>query len=798
MELVLEIINLELETWNLKQENMSTIEQTDTLTLRVAEAASRDAGRTVARIDPKDLEALGLKIGDVIEIRGTRVTGAKVMPAFVADRDKRLILIDGLVRANCGASLDGVVQVRKAPRIAARALLLAPLSEGPYVAPNDRNVHHQLYLKRSLEGAVVKTGDLVRVSFMGSGFQEFIVQETTPPTGLVIIEPSTAVKFNTPEEEARNRSTRRTGEGVTYEDIGGLSRQLARIRELIELPLRYPEIFDRLGIEPPKGVLLYGPPGTGKTLIARAVANETSAHFISVSGPEIIGAFYGQSESNLRKVFQEAAARAPSIIFFDEIDSLTPRREQVQGDVEKRVVGQLLTLMDGLKGRGRVVVIGATNRPDSLDPGLRRPGRFDREISIGVPDRLGREEILTIYTRSMPLTPDVNIGELASITHGFVGADLAALCREAALSALRRVMPDMQMDSAALAYEQFVNLNVMMEDFLSALKEIEPSAMREVYVEVPNVRWSQIGGLEDVKETLREAVEWPLLYPEYFEQTGTTPPRGVVLHGPPGCGKTLIAQALATESEINFITVKGPELLNKFVGESEKAVRDVFKKARQAAPCIIFFDEIDGLAPVRGARLNDASSDHVVAQLLTEMDGIEGAKGLIMVAATNRLEMVDPALLRPGRFDVKIRIKRPDAEGRRQILEVHTANKPIADRTIVDRLVPRTKGLVGADLAALCNRASLNAIRRAVAARSRAELEEAATEVDSSAIEIEVTGGDMTPEARRKANQRQASLTPLLTDEDFEEALAFIQNVRKPPEPDSKPAGGLGLPQPEF
>jgi transitional endoplasmic reticulum ATPase len=769
-----------------------TVDRTDTLTLRVAEAAPRDAGRTIARIDPQDMRALGLNSGDIVEIKGTRTSGAKVMPAFTPERGKRLILIDGLVRANSGASLDGTVQVRKVPTVAARSLLLAPLAEGPYLGRNDGNIHHQLYLKRSLEGAVVKAGDLVRVTFLGTGFQEFIVQETVPPAGLMVVGPSTGLRFNTPQEDTRNRSARRTGSGVTYEDIGGLSRQMSRIRELIELPLRYPEVFDRLGIDPPKGVLLYGPPGSGKTLIARAVANETSAYFISVSGPEIIQKFYGESEANLRKVFQEAAARAPSIIFLDEIDSLAPRREQVQGEVEKRVVGQLLTLMDGLRGRGRVVVIGATNLPNTLDPALRRPGRFDREISIGVPDRPGREEILQIYTRAMPLTPDVDISQLASMTHGFVGADLAALCREAALSSLRRVIPDVQVLDSAISYEQYMNLSVTMDDFRTALKEIEPSAIREVYTEVPDVSWDEVGGLAEAKQALREAVEWPLLYPEYFEQTGTQPPRGVLLYGPPGTGKTLLAQALASESEINFISVKGPELLNKWVGESEKAVREIFKKARQASPCIIFFDEIDALAPVRGARLNDGVSDRVVAQLLAEMDGVEGTKGLVMIAATNRPEMVDPALLRPGRFDVKIRIGRPDAEARRAILEVHTAKKPIADRAIVESLVPRTKGLVGADLAALCNRAALNAIRRAVDARKQhpEALLKAQEALDTAGSEI--TDGYMPTESVHEIEALQASTMPVLTNADFEEALAVILASRKSREEEArKPTGGL-------
>ncbi|MEI6046775.1 MAG: CDC48 family AAA ATPase [Chloroflexota bacterium] len=746
------------------------------LTLRVAEAAVRDAGRTIARIDPTDLKLLGLKIGDTIEIKGSRTTGAKVMPAFSDDRGKRLILIDGLIRANAGTALGEAIQIRKIEGVTAKVLLLAPTDDGSITS--NRSTQHQLYLKRSLEGMIVKAGDVVRVNFVGSGesFQEFVVQETNPPEGLLVVGPSTGLNFAQTSAD-RKQPARRSGGGITYEDIGGLSRQLDRIREMIELPLRYPELFERLGIDPPKGVLLYGPPGSGKTLIARAVANETSAHFISVSGPEIIQKFYGESEANLRKIFQEATSQAPSIIFLDEIDSLAPHREQVQGEVEKRVVGTLLTLMDGLKGRGAVVVIGATNLPNNLDPALRRPGRFDREISIGVPDRPGREEILTIYTRSMPLSPEVDISRLASITHGFVGADLAALCREAALSAMRRVIPNMELGTAGIPYEQFVNLDVRMTDFLAALKEIEPSAIREVYTEVPDVTWDKIGGLDDVKEALREAVEWPLNYPDLFEQTDTKPPRGVLLYGPPGCGKTLLAQAMATESEINFISVKGPELLSKWVGESEKAVREIFKKARQAAPCIIFFDEIDAVAPARGMRATDGVSDRVVAQLLTEIDGIEESAGLIILGATNRPEMLDPALMRPGRFDLKIAIPAPDAVARHKILEVHTASKPIADLTLLDWLVPLTDGLVGAELEALCNRASLNSIRRAIAQLKKAQEEaEKLAPPATATSKAKATGPTRrSADASKKAQPpERPTIIPEVLKEDFEESLAKI------------------------
>jgi transitional endoplasmic reticulum ATPase len=698
---------------------MSDTEQIKSLTLKVIEAAQRDAGRTIARLDPQDMKQLGLNIGDVIEIKGTRTTGAKVLPAFVPERGKQVLQIDGLVRLNCGASIDTNITIRKTDTINAKSLVIAPHDEG--ATYNERGAQHTMYIKRLMEGMVVQAGDLVRVSLFGSGFQEFIVQEATPGGMPLVVSPGTALRINVPKSETPPPQARRTRGGVTYEDIGGLSRQLARIREMIELPLKYPEVFERLGIDAPKGVLLYGPPGSGKTLIARAVANETNASFFSVSGPEIIHKFYGESEANLRKVFQDASMRAPSIIFLDEIDAIAPRRENTQGEVEKRVVAQLLALMDGLKSRGKIVVIGATNLPNTLDPALRRPGRFDREISIGVPDRPGREEILTIYTRAMPLSNNVDISRLASLTHGFVGADLEALCREAALSALRNIIPDIDFATAAIPYEQLISLQVTMEDFLNALGEIEPSAIREVYTEVPDTTWDKVGGLTEVRQALIESVEWPLRYEELFRQTDTNPPRGVLIYGPPGCGKTLVAQALATESEVNFISVKGPELLSKWVGESEKAVREVFKKARQAAPCLVFFDEIDALAPVRGARMGDGVAERVVAQLLTEIDGIEGLKGVVLLAATNRPEMVDPALLRPGRFDIKIEIKPPDALGRRQILEVHTNQKPLADAAILDELVEKTEGWVGADLAALCNQASLNAIRRTVTRLQRQE-----------------------------------------------------------------------------
>ncbi|MBO0889032.1 CDC48 family AAA ATPase, partial [Candidatus Bathyarchaeota archaeon] len=499
---------------------------------------------------------------------------------------------------------------------------------------------------------------------------------------------------------------------ISYEDIGGLRPVVQKVREMIELPLRHPELFERLGVEAPKGVLLHGPPGTGKTLLARAVASETNANFLSIGGPEIMGKYYGESEERLREVFKEAQENAPSIIFIDEIDSIAPKREEVTGEVEKRVTSQLLSLMDGLQSRGKVVVIGATNRPNAIDPALRRPGRFDREIEIGVPDRDGRLEVLEIHTRGMPLAEDVDLKKLADVTHGFVGADLEALAKEAAIRALRRILPEINLEAQSIPGDILNKIIVRMADFQDALKEIDPSAMREVLVEIPDVSWDQIGGLEDVKEELREAVEWPLKFPDLFAQLNATPPKGLLLYGPPGTGKTLLAKAVAHESESNFISVKGPELLNKFVGESEKAVREVFRKARQASPCIIFFDEIDSVAPTRGSSLGDAHvTERVISQFLTEMDGLEELRNVVIVAATNRPDIIDPALLRPGRFDRLLFVPPPDLEARRQIFKIHTRKTPLAEDVNLDELARRTDGYTGADIASLSNTAVMLALR---------------------------------------------------------------------------------------
>jgi transitional endoplasmic reticulum ATPase len=675
-----------------------------TLALRVAEALPKDVGRGLVRMDPLDLRRLGAATGDVVLITGQRATLGRAMPAYVEQRGKTLVQMDGITRANAGVGLDGEVAVRRVAVQTANAVTLAPLD-----APRALGSAEAHYLARALDGVPVVAGDQVRANLFGTRSQTFEVVKTSPAEP-VALSADTSIRFTTPEHE------RRPG-AITYEDIGGLRREIRRIREMIELPLRFPEVFDRLGIAPPKGVLLHGPPGCGKTLIARAVAQETSAEFFAVNGPEIINQWYGSSEANLRKIFADAQRRAPAIIFLDEIDAIAPKREEMSGErqAERRLVAQLLTLMDGLEARGNVVVIAATNIPDVLDPALRRPGRFDRLIAIGVPDKDGRREILEIYTRGMPLAADVDLDRLAAVTHGFVGADLEALGREAAMNALRGIMPDMSFAPAKLAPARLAALHVCAADFAAALNEVEPSALREVFTEVPDVGWEDIGGLEDAKQLLSEAVEWPLRYRELVAQAGLRPPKGILLHGPPGSGKTLLAKALARASEANFISVKGPQLLSMWVGESERAVREVFRKARQAAPCIVFFDELDALAPPRGAS-QDQVSERVVGQLLTELDGIEDLQGVVALAATNRPDLIDPALLRPGRFDMLVELPTPDRAARRAILGVHTRRMPLAADVDLDRLAGATDDFVGADLEGLCQRAARLAIREQIAA----------------------------------------------------------------------------------
>ena len=670
------------------------------LKLKVTEALSKDMGRAFARMGPEDLEKLNVAIGDIVEVEGKRKTVCKAMPAYKDLRGQSRIQLDGLVRENAGAGIDEFVGVQKISCQPANRIVLTPTT----ITPAGRDLK---YIGSLLDGLPVLEGDRIRATLFGSRSADFKVGITTPK-GPVLINPTTQLVIAKGGEEELSRT-------ISYEDIGGLKRQLQRIREMIELPLRYPEVFKRLGIDAPKGVLLHGPPGCGKTLIARSIAHETDANFFSVSGPEIIHKFYGESEAHLRKIFDEASQKGPSIVFLDEIDAIAPKREKVVGDVEKRVVAQLLALMDGLTRRQNVIVIAATNLPNALDPALRRPGRFDREITIPIPDRNGRLQILEIHSRGMPLAQDVDMVHLSGITHGFVGADLEALCREAAMICLRRIMPDIDFALTRIPYEQLVKLEVHMDDFLAAMRDVEPSAIREVFAEVPDVRWEDVGGLGTIKERLVEAVEWPLKFPHLFEEAGIRPTKGILVSGPPGCGKTLLAKAIATESQVNFISVKGPALLSQYVGESERAVREVFRKARQAAPCIMFFDEIDALIPVRSSGSSDSHvAERVLSQFLAEMDGIEELKGVLVLGATNRIDMLDSAALRPGRFDEMVEILLPDENDRKEIFAIHLRNKPLAKGIRIADLAAKTEDYSGADIAGICHKAAMTALRRVV------------------------------------------------------------------------------------
>ncbi|RLF24177.1 MAG: AAA family ATPase [Thermoprotei archaeon] len=667
--------------------------------LRVAEARQRDIGRGKVRIPPEIMAKLGVTVGDIVEIIGKRRTAAVVWPCSSEDQGSDIIRMDGITRRNAGVSIGDKVVVRKADVRPASLIKLAPASITLTLDTNFIN-----YIKRRLIDYPLCEGDYVQIPVLGQPIP-FVVVKTRPSGVVMVTEDTELIVFEKPVEVGRVPR-------VTYDDIGDLEEAKQKIREMVELPLKHPELFRRLGIEPPKGILLYGPPGCGKTLLAKAVANETDAYFIAINGPEIMSKFYGESEARLREIFEEAKQHAPSIIFIDEIDAIAPKREEVTGEVEKRVVAQLLALMDGLEARGDVIVIAATNRPNALDPALRRPGRFDREIEIGIPDKKGRKEILQVHTRNMPLADDVDLDKLAEITHGFTGADLAALCREAAMHALRRYLPKIDLETEKISEEVLENIKVTMEDFMAAFREITPTALREIEIEVPNVRWDDIGGLDEVKQELRETVEWPLKYPDAFRRMGIKPPKGILLYGPPGCGKTLLAKAVATESEANFIYVKGPEVFSKWVGESEKAIREVFRKARMAAPCVIFFDEIDAIAPVRGFEYGDAAvTQRVVAQLLTEMDGIEKLEGVVVIGATNRPDILDPALLRPGRFDRIIYVPPPDLKARLEILKIHTRSMPLADDVDLEELARRTEGYAGSDLEALCREAAMMALR---------------------------------------------------------------------------------------
>jgi transitional endoplasmic reticulum ATPase len=675
--------------------------------LKVAEAKQqRDVGRSIARIDSDTMKTLGVTVGDVIEIGGKKETAAKAWPAYPEDQGLAIVRIDGFIRKNCGVSINEFVTVKKAEAEYAASIKLAPVDIRISVDSD-----FVRFVKDRLIDRPCTRGDTLLIMMLGHSVPFMVVN--TRPNGIVKISPTTEINILSepvPELEMPSRTT--------YEDIGGLDEAIKRIREMVELPLRHPEIFQRLGIEPPKGVLLHGPPGCGKTLLARAVANESEANFYAINGPEIMSKFYGESEARMRKMFEDAEKNAPGILFIDEIDAIAPKRGDVTGEVERRVVAQLLASMDGLKGRGNVIVIGATNRPDALDPALRRPGRFDREVEIGIPDVKGRLEIIQIHTRGMPL-PDkgepgyVDLERIAEITHGYTGADLAALAREAAMKALRRYLPSIDLEEKRIPHEILDQMKVTNDDVLDAFREVTPTAMREVYIETPNVKWDEIGGLEEVKENLREAIEWPLKKPEVFGRMGITPPKGILLHGPPGCGKTLLARAVATESEANFISVRGPEIFSKWVGESEKGIREIFRKARMAAPSIIFFDEFDSLVPSRGMDISDSRvTERVISQLLTEIDGLLTLQNVVVLAATNRPDIIDPAVLRPGRFDRRVYVPPPDDEARLKILEIKTKDMPRDDSVNIKALSRRMAGYSGADIDSVCREAAMNALRR--------------------------------------------------------------------------------------
>ena len=668
--------------------------------LKVQEAQQDDIGRGIIRLDSIARRKLDVTSGDIVEIEGKRRSGAVVWQAYPQDEGRGIARIDGLIRQNVNVGVGDVIRVSKPRNVKpAKKIVFAPTQAVRFSSGFEE------YVKKRLIGRPVFQGDSFLMPVFGQPLI-FKAVNVIPKNVLTQITDSTAVSIrDEPAKEVEGVPQ------VTYDDIGGLGDQVKRVREMIELPLRHPELFTKLGIDAPKGVLLYGPPGTGKTLLAQAVANEADANFYSIQGPEIISKFVGEAEQKLRDIFNEASKNAPSIIFIDEIDSIAPKREEVTGEVEKRVVAQLLTLMDGLKSRGKVVVIAATNRQNAIDPALRRPGRFDREIELGVPDKKGRLEILKIHTRGMPLAKDVNLEEIAAKTYGYVGADLAALAREAAMKTLRRFLPKMNLEEETIPVKIIENLKVTKEDFNKAFMEIQPSALREVFVESPNIHWNDIGGLDEVKKELKEAIEWPLKKPAMFKRMGIKPPRGILLYGPPGTGKTLLAKAVATESESNFISVRGPELLSKWVGESEKGIRETFRKARQAAPCIIFFDEVDSIAPKRGSYLGSNATETVVNQILTEMDGLEELKDVVVIAATNRPDMVDPALLRPGRFDRLIQVGIPDKETRKKIFEVHLKKVPIAKDVKIEKLAEKTENYSGADIQAVVREAAMNALR---------------------------------------------------------------------------------------
>ena len=670
--------------------------------LKIEEMPQNYVGNGVAMIDPQIIEENNLQAGQILELSANKKTHVKLWSGFPEDRNTKTIRIDGLTRYNIGASIGEKISINIVEGVNAEQIILSPTEK-----IHAEGLHE--YMSSLYQEHVFTTGDTVIVSTqMGSKIQ--LIVTGTKPSKPVIVTENTLFKLGN-ITKPKDLSIPR----ITYDELGGLKNEVQKIREMVELPMRHPELFEKIGIESPKGVLLYGPPGTGKTLLAKAVAGETNSHFTSLSGPEIMAKHYGESEERLREIFKQAEENAPSIIFIDEIDSIAPKREEVSGELERRIVSQLLTLMDGMKSRGKIIVIAATNRPDSIDPALRRPGRFDREIEIGIPDDEGRLQILNIHTRGMPLDKNVNIKQISKTTHGFVGADLEVLCKEAAMRSLRRILPEINLEEEKVSKEVLQKIKITKNDFTDALKEVRPSALREVLVQIPDVSWDDVGGLDELKEELQEAIEWPLKHKEAFEYAHVKPPKGVLLYGPPGTGKTLIAKAVAKTTESNFISIKGPELLSKWVGESEKGVREIFRKARQAAPCIIFLDEVDALVPRRGSGNSDSHvTENIVSQILTEIDGLEELNNVLIIGATNRLDIVDPALLRPGRFDRVIEVPNPNIKGIEMIFKIHTKDKPLSEDVNLKTISELSKGFSGAEIEEVCNRASLCGVKRFV------------------------------------------------------------------------------------
>ena len=678
------------------------------IVLKIAEIPQQHVGKGRAIIDPKIIEDTKWETGQILELTHNKKTHVKLWPGSTEDYGSGIIKIDGLTRHNIGGGIGDNVTVKYVKAEAADQIVLSPTEK----LSIDESQLHEVMINTFQNHVFTIHDSIVLPTHMGGKIQ-FIVTSTKPAKPVIVTE-NTIFKLGS-MTKAIDASIPR----ITYDDLGGLKNEVQKIREMVELPLRHPELFEKIGVEAPKGVLLYGPPGTGKTLLAKAVAGETNANFTSLSGPEIMGKFYGESEERLREFFKQAEENAPSIIFIDEIDSIAPKRGEVSGELEKRIVSQLLSLMDGMKSRGKVVVIAATNRPDSIDPALRRPGRFDREIEIGIPDEEGRLQVLNIHTRGMPINEKVDLKEISKITHGFVGADLEFLAKEAAMRSLRRIMPEIDFDQEKISTEILQKIQITNEDFRDALKEVRPSALREVLVQTPNVTWDDVGGLESLKEELRESIEWPIKHKEAFEFVNVQTPKGILLHGPPGTGKTLIAKAVAKMTESNFISVKGPELLSKWVGESEKGVREIFRKARQAAPCIVFLDEVDAIVPIRGTGSGSHVTENVVSQILTEIDGLEELHNVLIIGATNRLDIVDPAILRPGRFDRIIQVPMPDAKGRENIFKIHTKKKPLEKDVDYAKLVDLSDGFSGAEIAAVANRAAISALKRYVGGKTQ-------------------------------------------------------------------------------